>query len=101
VLCVVVMSLEQLIEEMRKYPCLWNKSKEEYRNQNIRDNAWEIIAIFLAVEVLKCEWKKLQDCHRQAMLRRKTKNGEAARKIKPWKYEALMSFLLSDLTARD
>ena len=38
------MSLEQLIEEVRKYPCLWNKSKEEYRNQNIRDNAWERIS---------------------------------------------------------
>jgi len=32
------------IEEVRKYPCLWNKSKEEYRNQNIRDNAWERIS---------------------------------------------------------
>jgi len=48
----VVVSLEQLIEEVRKYPCLWNKSKEEYCNQNIRDNAWESIATFLAVEVL-------------------------------------------------
>jgi len=38
------MSVEQLIEEVRKYPCLWNKSKEEYRNQNIRDNAWERIS---------------------------------------------------------
>jgi len=38
------MFLEQLIEEMRKYPCLWNKYKEEYRNQNIRDNAWERIS---------------------------------------------------------
>ena len=33
--------MEQIIEEVRRYPCLWNKSKEEYRNQNIRDNAWE------------------------------------------------------------
>jgi hypothetical protein len=38
------MSVEQLIEEVRKYPCLWNKSKEEYRIQNIRDNAWESIS---------------------------------------------------------
>jgi len=35
------MSLEQFIEEVRKYPSLWNKSEEEYRNQNIRDSAWE------------------------------------------------------------
>lgn len=39
-----VMFLEQLIEEVRKYPCLWNKSKEEYRNQNVRDKAWERIS---------------------------------------------------------
>ena len=58
-------------------------------------------AIFLAVEVLKCEWKKLQDCHRQATVRRKTKSGDAAKKMKPWNYEELMSFLLSDLTARE
>ena len=38
------MSLEQLIEDVRKYQCLWNKSKEQYRNQNIRDNAWERIS---------------------------------------------------------
>jgi len=38
------MSLEQFIEEVRKYPCLWNKSKEEYHNQNIWDNAWERIS---------------------------------------------------------
>jgi len=29
---------------VRKYPCLWNKSKEEYRNQNIWDNGWERIS---------------------------------------------------------
>jgi len=35
---------------------------------------------------------QVQDCK---------KSGDAARKINPWKYEALMSFLLSDLTARE
>ncbi|PNF43208.1 hypothetical protein B7P43_G15662 [Cryptotermes secundus] len=53
-----------------------------------------------AVEDLKVDGKKLQDSHRQAMLRRKTKSGQGARKMKPWKYEARMSFLLSDLTPR-
>jgi len=35
------------------------------------------------VDELKGEWKKLQDSHRQATLRRKTKSGQAAKKIKP------------------
>jgi len=30
----------------------------------------------------------------------KDKFGDAAKKMKPWKYEQLMSLLLSDLTAR-
>jgi hypothetical protein len=38
------MTLEELIEEVRKYPCLWNKGLEEYRNQNMRDNAWDMIS---------------------------------------------------------
>jgi hypothetical protein len=36
--------LEQLFEEVSNYPCLWNKSKDEYCNQNIRDNTWERIS---------------------------------------------------------
>lgn len=36
--------LEQLKEEVRKYPCLWKKNLDEYRNQNIRDNAWDNIS---------------------------------------------------------
>ncbi|XP_067013335.2 uncharacterized protein [Anabrus simplex] len=96
------MSLEQLIEEVRKYPCLWNKTLQEYRNQNMRDKAWDMISTELdkPVEYLKAEWKKLQDSHRQAMLRRKTRSGQSANKMKPWKYEALMSFLLSELIPR-
>nr|CAD7463127.1 unnamed protein product [Timema tahoe] len=95
--------LEQLIEEIRKYPILWDKTLEEYRNLIIRDNAWENISEELGkpVNYLKSEWKKLQDSHRQAVLRRKTKSVEAAKKMKPWKYEELMSFLLSDISARE
>nr|CAI5842751.1 unnamed protein product [Callosobruchus analis] len=94
--------LELLIEEVRKHDCLWNKSLESYRNQNIRDNAWERISIELKkpVDDIKREWKKLQDCYRQAMLRRKTKSGQFATKTKPWKYEELMSFLASDTLPR-
>ncbi|CAH1114827.1 unnamed protein product [Psylliodes chrysocephalus] len=49
---------------------------------------------------MKREWKKLQDCYRQAMLRRKTKSGQSATKTKPWKYEELMSFLASNTLPR-
>nr|CAI5856873.1 unnamed protein product [Callosobruchus analis] len=53
-----------------------------------------------SLDDMKREWKKLQDCYRQAMLRRKTKSGQSATKTKPWKYEELMSFLASDTLPR-
>jgi len=53
------MSLEQLIEEVKKYSCLWNKSKEEYRNQNIRDNAWERRGKYISNFNFYCKMKAL------------------------------------------
>jgi len=53
------------------------------------------------VEDLKAEWKKLQDSHRQATLRRRTTSGQASKKMKPWKYEEKMSFLLYESTPRE
>lgn len=38
------MVLEILIEEVKQRQCLWKKSLEDYRNQNVRDNAWEQIS---------------------------------------------------------
>lgn len=35
---------ETIIEEVKKYPCLWNKSLDSYRNQNARDNAWKMVS---------------------------------------------------------
>lgn len=36
--------IEQLIEEIKKYPFLWDKNINEYRNQTVRDDAWERIS---------------------------------------------------------
>lgn len=57
-------------------------------------------ATFVQADDLKAEWKKLQDSYRQAMLRRRTKSGQAAKKMKVWKYELQMSFLLADTIPR-
>lgn len=35
---------ETIIEEVKKYPCLWNKSLDSYRNQIARDNAWKMVS---------------------------------------------------------
>ena len=35
---------EELVEVIRKYPCLYDKSKKEYKDKNITKNAWIEVA---------------------------------------------------------
>lgn len=37
-------AMEQLIQEVRKYPCLYNTSLEGYRDVHWKDSCWEEIA---------------------------------------------------------
>lgn len=34
---------EKLIEEIEKYPALWNTKDINYKNKNIKENAWQIV----------------------------------------------------------
>lgn len=46
------------------------------------------------------QWKKLKYSHRQAVNRRRTTTGQAAEKIKKWKYEDEMQFVLKTMCHR-
>ena len=35
---------EELAEVIRKYPCLYDKSKKEYKDKNVTENAWKEVA---------------------------------------------------------
>lgn len=35
---------EKLIEEIQKYPALWNTKDNNYKNKNIKENAWQLVA---------------------------------------------------------
>ncbi|KAG8300816.1 hypothetical protein J6590_067087 [Homalodisca vitripennis] len=94
--------MEQLIEAVRTHPLLWNTDLEEYRDSNLKDTAWGEIAEQLEQNKanLKEEWRKLRDRHRQALFRKKTKSGQSATKLKPWKYEKQMEFLVTTMKHR-
>lgn len=49
----------------------------------------------------KDRWVKVRDNHRKALQRRQTKSGQAARKIKPPKYEKELTFLVPYLIDYD
>ncbi|XP_045101898.1 uncharacterized protein LOC123498650 isoform X2 [Portunus trituberculatus] len=95
--------MEKLIEEVQKYPCLYGMSSEWYRDIGRKDSCWEDTAQTLQMDgkYIKHEWKKLQDCFRQALGRRKTSSGQAAKKIKPWRYEHQMEFLIPFMNQRE
>ena len=35
---------EELAEVIRKYPCLYDKSKKEHKDKNVTENAWKEVA---------------------------------------------------------
>ena len=35
---------EELAEVIRKYPCLYDKSKKEYKDKNVMENTWKEVA---------------------------------------------------------
>ncbi|KAB7501363.1 Transcription factor Adf-1 [Armadillidium nasatum] len=91
---------ERIIEEVKKYPCLWNKSLDSYRNQNARDNAWKMISLALntpGIDVRK-KWASLRDCFRrelaQQQQQRKTTSKLCTKMRRKYLYFNQLKFLL-------
>ncbi|XP_028158653.1 transcription factor Adf-1-like isoform X1 [Ostrinia furnacalis] len=94
---------ERLIDEVKKYPVLYDTRHENHRDIDIRDRCWSEISERLGgnSEVLKREWKILRDSMRQALKR--TKRGattKAGAPCKKWRFESRMAFVLPYMTVR-
>ncbi|KAK9869713.1 hypothetical protein WA026_003452 [Henosepilachna vigintioctopunctata] len=88
---------EILIEEVKKRNFLYDVRSSYYRDHNRRAQAWKEIGRILQLkpDVAKYTWEKLRRCFSNAQQRRKNwKFSIERRKRTPWKYEAIMSFLL-------
>ncbi|KAF5274627.1 hypothetical protein FQR65_LT13798 [Abscondita terminalis] len=87
--------MEELIEEVRKYTFLYDVQNKDYRDQKKRQEAWEEIAEKTNKNWQECRdgWTKLRNAYTNALKRRKTTSGQAAKKIMKWKFEDQMSFL--------
>ncbi|XP_026741635.1 nucleolar protein dao-5-like [Trichoplusia ni] len=92
--------MEHFIETVRKYPCLWNTTAIEYRDQELKDAAWAEVmkeTDLSSVKEVKLKWKKLRDSYRDALKRQSEMLAKdpanPAKKSYPWKYMGLMQFL--------
>ncbi|XP_065220722.1 transcription factor Adf-1-like [Planococcus citri] len=94
---------ELLIKLVKRNPCLYDPSQDDYKQAEVKETIWVDIANALNKDVntLKADWKKLRDCHRDAMKRRIFPQTEKDLRItKKWKYEDQMEFLLNFMTNR-
>ncbi|KAK9687340.1 Alcohol dehydrogenase transcription factor Myb/SANT-like [Popillia japonica] len=51
------------------------------------------IYLFLTGKTAKEHWRKLRECHREAIRRQEKKSGQQATTIRPWTYHKQMNFL--------
>ncbi|XP_039287151.1 uncharacterized protein LOC111047334 isoform X2 [Nilaparvata lugens] len=89
------MNDELLIECVRKYEFLYNLQHPKYMDVTKKDVAWKDIEDQMKQPGPACKqrWQNLRDSYRRALNKRKVKTGQAATKIKKWKYEDEMSFV--------
>ncbi|XP_046969749.1 uncharacterized protein LOC124537078 isoform X2 [Vanessa cardui] len=94
---------EKLIDEVKKYPVLYDTNHENHRDIDVRDRCWQEISERLGAncEVLKREWKILRDSLRQSL--KKSDKGvttKAGLPCKKWRFQNRMSFVLPYMTMR-
>ncbi|XP_063536847.1 uncharacterized protein LOC134746409 [Cydia strobilella] len=94
---------EKLIDEVKKYPVLYDTRHENHRDIDVRDRCWAEISERLGEnsEILKREWKILRDSLRQSL--KKCKQGvttKAGTPCKKWRFQNRMSFVLPYMTIR-
>ncbi|XP_045500725.1 breakpoint cluster region protein-like [Colias croceus] len=101
------MEMEHFIETVRKYPCLWNTTAIEYRDQELKDAAWTEVmkeTDLSSVKEVKLKWKKLRDSYRDALKRQNDMLAKdphnATKKNYAWKYMGPMQFLQPHMNAR-
>ncbi|XP_026741621.1 transcription factor Adf-1-like isoform X2 [Trichoplusia ni] len=94
---------ERLIDEVKKYPVLYDTQHEHHRDIDVRDRCWLEISDRLGAnsEVLKREWKILRDSMRQALKRSNTgATTKSGLPCKKWRFQSRMAFVLPYMTIR-
>ncbi|XP_014361412.2 transcription factor Adf-1 [Papilio machaon] len=95
---------ERLIDEVKKYPVLYDTRHENHRDIDVRDRCWTEISKRLGAncEILKREWKILRDSLRQALKKsRKGTRTKAGLPCKKWRFQNRMSFVLPHMMIRE
>ena len=88
---------EVLIEAVRSFPCIWNMSLREYKDNRVKENAWSKVSQKLGTSIddSKRRWKNLRDKfvrERKFTIKRPT-GTSGPPSVSQWKYYNIMCFM--------
>ncbi|XP_046841156.1 uncharacterized protein LOC124435262 [Xenia sp. Carnegie-2017] len=88
---------EMFLQALREYKCLWDTSDPNYKNRNMKVNAWNALSSLFNQEVafLQKIYKNLKDSLKKCLDKRRamTRSGAPAGCLPTCKYFELMRFL--------
>ncbi|XP_046395715.1 uncharacterized protein LOC124162975 isoform X1 [Ischnura elegans] len=88
---------EKLIEKVKGYPFIYQPQHEHYSSMRLKEETWAKIARELGYQngdEVRDHWKKLRDCHRDALRRQRKRNSKGITDVKKWMYQKEMNFLI-------
>ena len=97
------MDVPHLIELVHQAPAIWDKRDPEFSNNGLRREIWDRIASDLGEPVAKVskKWKSLRGCFREKRIALQGVTGQAAKKIKRWKWYKSLEWLTNHLGIRE
>ncbi|CAG4978604.1 unnamed protein product [Parnassius apollo] len=95
--------IENLVELLRKYPCLYNTKDSSYKDISMKAKLWAQIGeeINETGEVAKKKWKSLRDNYMRYKKEVAGTTGQTAKKFTKWHWASQLQFLDSTLTDRE
>ncbi|XP_022182960.1 uncharacterized protein LOC111042606 [Myzus persicae] len=82
-----------LIECVKSYPALYDKTQEEYKCKIVRDLIWQKIGKTVKRSDCKTRWRTIRDLYNRKIKENMKKTGSPIGKSKSWEYMEQMSFL--------
>ncbi|XP_066993194.2 uncharacterized protein [Anabrus simplex] len=83
----------KLVQEVKKYPCLYNHTLDDYSKRNVVEAAWDQVALAMDDTVAGCKdkWRNLRTVF---VRKHKFPPGSSGRNSKPYYLSEIMQFVL-------
>ena len=96
---------ETLIESVRKFDNLYNIKSLQYKDQQLKDNAWRKVAeeVKISADEARRRWKNLRNMYAMKVREQKLqeRSGAGATKTERWPYFRWLEFLRDTIRISD